>query len=249
MRHLLAVVPLTFLVLYPCHLIAQTKVVHKDRPQVIKTSADNIFLLRELGAMITIDGKNIKVVNVAPPERRPPAYKDVELREDDDVIMVNGRHVSGVNDLRKVYDGLRVGEEFKLGVRRENQMRLVSVTKADPKDLPQMQMRIVKKGGEDEDGLFPAVGVVIKPKGRSLIINEILPGENAVRNADVKAGDVITSMNGKHYASLNEYTKAFDELEPGKPVAWELTRGTAIHTITFPKPEPKMMMIRREGKK
>ena len=198
---------------------------------------------------MTLDGKTIKVLNVAPPDHRPPAYKDVELNEDDFVMMANGKRVSNVQDLQKIYDSLKVGEEFKLGIKRADEMRLVSVTKADPKDLPKLQMNIVQRGGDDDEGTFPAVGIVLKLKGKHIVIDEILPGENAVQQADVKAGDILVSMNGKYFTSLKDYNEAYDALSPGNEISWDLKRGDTTHKVTFPKPQPRMMMIRREGKK
>ena len=206
------------------------------------------FLLKELGAAIALDEGSLRVLNVMPPQHRPASYKDVDLQQDDVILMANGKRLSGAKDLQSIYDSLKVGEIFKLGIKRKEEMRLVSLAKADAKDLPKLQMRIMRDGGDNNTEAFPSVGVVMKMKGKDIVIDELFPGETAVQKANVMAGDVLVSMNGKQFRSLREYSKAFDDVAPGQSITWTLRRGENTHTVTFTRPTPKMI-IRREGTK
>ena len=60
-------------------------------------------------------------------------------------MMVNGKTAKKAADLHEVYDKLKTGDEFKLGIKRDNQMFILNIKKADPKDLPQRKI-IMRKG-------------------------------------------------------------------------------------------------------
>ena len=229
---------------------AQTKITRKEANGNFNMNIDGeAFLLKELGAAIASDNGAIKVLNVMPSDHRPAAYKEVDLQEDDIIMMANGKRLSGTKELQSIYDALKVGDEFKLGIKRKEEMHLVSLKKGDPKDLPKLQMKVMRGDDDENTEMFPAVGVVMTMKGKDIIVEELLPGETAVQKLDVKAGDALVSMNEKQFKSLKEYSEAFDEVKVGKSVTWVLRRGENEHPVTFNRPQPKMMMMKREGAK
>ncbi len=241
---------LTTLALTTGQTPAQTKIMRGDSKGHFNMNMNgDAFLLKELGAAIASDDGVVKVLNVMPASQRPASYKDVDLQQDDIVLMANGKRLAVTKDLQSIYDDLKVGDELKLGIKRKEEMHLVSLKKGDPKDLPKIQMKVMHVGDDDNEATFPAVGVVMKLKGKDIVIDELLPGETAVQKVDVKAGDVLLSINGQHVKSLKEYTDAFNEIEVGKSITWALRRGEAQHSVTFSRPQPKTMMIKREGKK
>ena len=223
---------------------AQTTAPHREVRRLHTVPEGEPFLLKELGAVVVPDTGALKVVTIMPPAQRPAAYKDVDLQGDDVIAMANGRRITTVKDLQRLYDSLAVGSLLKLGVRRGGEMHMVSLVKGDPKGLPQLKMKIMHRGDGEET--FPAVGVSIKVNDKSLVIDELLPGETPVKTLDVKPGDIITSINGTPVSSLKEYEDVFDNLAPGREVTWSLARGESRHSVTFLKPKPRMI-IRREG--
>jgi C-terminal processing protease CtpA/Prc len=200
------------------YTLAQTKIIHGDGTRILKKMDEDAFMLKEIGAVFLLDDGAFKVVSVMPAEQRPASYKDVDLQQDDVILMANGKRVTKPKELQTIYDSLKVGEILKIGLKRKDEMRLVSLKKADPKDLPQLQMKILQGGGDDNVGTFPAVGVVMKMKGKDLVIVELLPGETAIRNLDVKVGDVLEEINGKRCTSLQEYGDAYDAIVVGENV-------------------------------
>ena len=225
---------------------AQTGTPHKEIRRVESRLEGEPFLLKELGAVCAMEAGAVKVITVMPPAQRPEAYKDVDLQQDDIISMANGRHIGAIKDLQAIYDSLSVGGTLKLGIRRAGEMRLASLTKGNPKDFPHLQMKVVHGGDGGDLETFPAVGVAIRMKGKTLVIDELLPGESPVRKLDVKPGDIIASVNGRPVTSLKEYEDVFDSLAPGKDVTWSLVRGESRYSVTFSKPKPRMI-IRREG--
>ena len=119
----------------------------KQQPSpTVKTmqfNAENSVILRELGAVITEENKKIVVKFIPPKDRRPKEVVGEDIEAGDEVGMANGKRVTAASELRKLYDEAPVGSEFKLGVRRDGQPRIVSFLKKDPKDVSQGGMMIV----------------------------------------------------------------------------------------------------------
>src|ERR1035437_4509423 len=106
----------------------------------IKFGADYPFDLREVGALIIRDKDKFKVQFVAPENRRLTGYQNVDLKKDDIVMMVNGKAIKKLSELRETYDKLKVGHAFKLEIKRGGKLMTVSLEKADPKYLPPKRM-------------------------------------------------------------------------------------------------------------
>jgi|WetSurMetagenome_2_1015567.scaffolds.fasta_scaffold207873_2 S1-C subfamily serine protease len=225
---------------------AQTKtmLIQRDGHGSTHIMTGEPFMLKEISAILIADSNGLRVVNVMPAERRPAAYKDVDLRTDDIVSLVNGKRTPGVKAIQEVYDGLKTGEDFTMGVRRGDERLLVTVKKADPSSLPQVKMKVIHQGENTET--FPAVGVTIEKRGKALFISELLPGETAVHSLDVKKGDQVVSINGELCQTLADYGNIFDNVEVGHQVTWILKRGGGEHSVSFNRPKP-MMIMKKEG--
>ena len=230
------------LMLLPAVAQPQPTMVKKDSSGDLRVFEGQPFILNELGAPVVFSDGTLKVLNVMPPDRRPGPYKEIDLQQNDVIVMANAKHLRTVKDLESIYNNLNVGEVLKLGVRRNSDLHLVSFAKGDPKDLPHLQMRISRGGPGDEPGMFPLVGAVMKMKGKEIVVDELVPGENPLKHANVKAGDVLVSMNNKSFTSLREYDRAFDKIPAGETVQWTLRRGDKEHTVTFTKPEAKVII-------
>lgn len=203
------------------------------------------FPIPETGALVVKDGANLKVQFVPPPGNRPEKYRAVDLQEGDLILLVNGKRVRSVEDLKKAHATTPVGGIFKLGIQRGQEMMIVSFEKADPKDLPKMNMRIVTSGGEGTE-VLPAVGVMLVEKKKSVIVEKILPMEtSAVKELDVKEGDVIADMNGTVVTSLKEFVRLYDEIAVGGKVEWTTRRSGKEIEISFAKPKPMGRVIMR----
>ena len=134
-----------FCLCFSLHGLAQQR-------QVVKLDASSSVILQEIGAIIGLQQKSIKVVMVPPKEHRPAGMPEVDLVIGDEIGMMNGAKVKLLVDIQKRYDAAPIGSEIKLGIRREGALHIVSFVKKDPKDMPQGGMRIVKKldkGGKE----------------------------------------------------------------------------------------------------
>jgi S1-C subfamily serine protease len=219
-----------------------------DSTRTVQVMRAEPFSIGELGALITPEGNALTVRFVSPPANRKEPYKAVDLREGDAVLMVNGKRVRSIADLKVAYEAVAVGSEVKLGLERGKEMMLVDFPKADPKDLPKMKV-MVRRAGDDGGEFFPAVGVALAERGKKVVVREILPIEtSAVHSLDVKAGDAILSLNGWTVTSLKAYTEKFDAIPVGGKVEWKTERDGRQLTVSFLRPKPiGNVMIRRGG--
>lgn len=127
-------------------IIKQTK---KDTTirMTMTFDASKAMIIPEVGGIIMLDGKELRVDRVQPVESRKEAYRAVDLREGDHVLLVNGKRVKSIEALREAYDGAATGGEIKLGLQRGQELLSVAFPKADPKDLP--GVRVIRKEGKD----------------------------------------------------------------------------------------------------
>jgi S1-C subfamily serine protease len=218
-----------------------------DSLRTMRFSAGEVFLIPEIGAAVVKNGKDLKVQFVLPVETRKDPYKTVDLKTDDLILLAGGKRVRNTGDLRSAYEAAAIGAEFKLGVQRGQEMMIVWFPKADPKDLPQRQMRIVT-ADDDRTAVLPAVGVVLVEKGKHVVIDKLLPDEkSAVRGLDVREGDIILDMNGTKVASVKAFTSVYDALEVGVQVKWKTDRAGKPDAVSFVKPKPLGRVIIRRN--
>ncbi len=109
--------------------------------------ANKVMIVPEVGGIVKLDGKELRVDRIQPVESRKEVYRAVDLREGDQVLLVNGKRVKSIEALREAYDGVATGSEVKLGLQRGEELLSVAFPKADPKDLP--GVRIIRRGGKD----------------------------------------------------------------------------------------------------
>jgi len=114
---------------------------------MIKAEGD-VFNLPELSAVIAKQDGNI-VVLATMAKMRAADYKEVDVKNNDQIFMVNGKKIKSVKELQEIYEGLSIGEEFKMALKRGENRQLASFVKADPEKLPKHKMRIKRVNPEE----------------------------------------------------------------------------------------------------
>ncbi len=206
------------------------------------------FILMELGAVIvTAEGK-LTIEHMLPKDRLPKTHVDANLKEGDVILMANAKKLKTVRELEDLYQSLGVGSELKLGVERGDEKFIVSITKADPKDLPQMRIKIGGDGGDIE--ALPALGVILKSQKNRIIVDGRFPDTTAaLASADIKENDVLVEMNKQPVSTIQKFMATYMALPIGSAVEWKLKRGKETIAVSFNKPKPREGIIRREIKK
>jgi S1-C subfamily serine protease len=204
----------------------------------------------ELSAMIIEEGKELRVDHIMEPEMRMKGYEKTDLKEGDKILMANGKKVGSVKELKEIYSKVATGETVKFGVKREEGTLIASFVKADQKDLPKMKMMIAEGGGEGDVEILgiPQVGLIFSNKGNDVIVKAIMPDKSdAVKNADVKEGDIVSTLNTFAVKSFGDFQKRYKKIPAGDKVEVVLSRSGKTETITFTKPKDEGKVIIRRG--
>ncbi|MFN0159364.1 MAG: PDZ domain-containing protein [Bacteroidota bacterium] len=226
---------------------SQVRIVRGDSTGTMMQHVVEIFQLRELGALISSDKDHLRVDHIMPPEKRPKGYADVDLKEGDIILMANAKKVKDVAALKELYEGMKVGEVFKMGIRRDEAMMLVSFTIADSNNLPKMQMRMITAGDGGDVEALPALGLIISMKGKAVEVLDILP-DGAAPKAGAMKGDIVLELNGKKAATVKAFVDTYDSLPVGSNVTLKLDRDGKPVTFSFSKPVPGGGVIKKEIK-
>lgn len=78
----------------------------------------------------------------------PEEYSALDLKEGDVIAMAEGEPLASSDDFKKLYEKTEVGAEMTLGVRRGEEVMVMTLVKPDPSSLPQMRIRAGEEGEE-----------------------------------------------------------------------------------------------------
>ncbi len=226
---------------------SQVRIIRGDSAGTMMQHVVEMFQLRELGAIISSDKDHLRVDHIMPGDKRPKGYADVDLKEGDIILMANAKKVKDVAALKELYEGTKVGEMFKMGIKRDEAMLLVSFTIADPKDLPKMAMRMITTGDGGDVEALPALGLIITMKGKAVEVLDILP-DGAAPKAGAMKGDIVLELNGKKTATVKAFVDTYDSLPVDSKVTLKLDRAGKQMTFSFNKPVPGGRVMKKEIK-
>jgi len=242
--------------------------------RVMTFQKGEVFFLNEFGAVVTKGDSGLTVAMSPPPDSRTKAYRDVDLKEKDVVMMFNGKRMKTIADLQGRYDSLKPGDEIKLGIRRGGEMRIVAFPKVDQSTLPQTQ-RIMLRGDADtaqaqttgapQTGVMrtwsggasggeiialPEMGLVFTEKDSAVVIASILPNAEALFHENIPAeGDVVKAIGGKDVRALDRFQEIYDKIPIGETVQLVFIHDKKETAVSAKKTEapPQKMLIKKQG--
>ena len=211
----------------------------------------------EVGAVIVDNGKELKVLHAMPVEMRPKAYKDIDIKDGDIVLMCNGKRLKTLKELEEAYNATAVAADFKLGVKRGEERMIVlhraafgSFPKADPKDLPKMQMnmsttegampgggnvrRMVFGGGGQDIAPLMGLGIIVGKKDDVFKIVGVM--QNAAKGGDFKVDDIVESLNGEKIKSTQQLSALYEKLAVGAKLEIKYQRDGKSMQASLTKP-------------
>lgn len=215
------------------------------------------YMLEELGALVVQhkDGA-LEVLHIGSADHRPEAYKDVDLKTGDKILMANGHKLKTTEDLKAAIEDSKIGEKIKFGIKRGKDVRMVSYIKADPADLPQREMMMIGgPGGGESDDLFArrdGEEISISPlMGSGLLFSWnddaaevvfLMPhaAKTLGSEADVKEGDRLTALQGIDVENMESLVSQWEAIDTGSEVTMAFTRGDLEFSVTFDKAEAPM---------
>ncbi len=265
-QRLIGVGFLVVAILIPAVLIAASP----GGAKVIKADMDEVFFLQELGALIMQDEESIRVDFVAPADNRAQEYRSVDIESGDVIVMLNGKRVKSVKDLKTSYEEAEVGEEIKFGRKRDKRTMIVTVPKADREKMPQQQMMMVTMDADGEGTVSTTsgsetrvikmeagsagnvalleLGLLLGEDEESLIVTDILPhASKRLGGVDVAEGDVVKSIQGKSVTTLDKFADLYESIPVGDTVSLVFQHEGKEISVSFPRPDAqKGIKIKRE---
>jgi|GEM_PF-2517530 len=254
-RHILVIV-------FALMLAATTAFAQKHEMKRLEINeGDDFCMLQELGAIILGQEGTVKVEMVAPADARNKKYRDVDLKGGDIIIMAEGKRIKSAEELNKLYEAAEAGQEIKLGIKRDGQMKMVSFVRGGPDDMPKgMKIMAVEDdgGGDpqislqgkdlgDEVEALMDLGVVLTDHGKGPVVAALLPKTNDVaKGLDFAEGDRITKFNDQEISSLGDFVKALDGAEVGSMIVLEVISADMMKKMSFTKPESQGVEIIKE---
>ena len=73
----------------------------------------------ELSAGIIQDGDLIKFDLMSSADDLPKEYRNVDIIQGDQLIMMNGKRIKTIDDLKATYESVGIGEDIKFGIKRD----------------------------------------------------------------------------------------------------------------------------------
>lgn len=222
-----------------------------DRHPIARTvKVGDVFILQETGAVIVSADSALKIDLIAPRDQRTAEYRAVDMQRDDEILMLNGKKLTSIKDLKDGYEALALGDEVKLGIRRNQQKMIVSFAKCDPEKLPKRQVRMgapeggggganfITLGGADgKVAAFPDLGIIVKADGDRVIVAHVLPNAGEIFPAlPLKEGDEILELAGAKVVSVGDLELRYGKITVGDVVALTLRLSDGTKQVKIKKP-------------
>jgi PDZ domain-containing secreted protein len=197
-----------------------------------------IFLLREIGGIITESGDSITVDMIMPEDARAEDYRSVDIRVGDLIKMANGKTVTSIKMLEGLYNSLAIGDQLKLGIFRDRQMVIASLTKADPDKLPgKMMVMTGPARGGIETALIDA-GLLLKETGTGFVVDEVIDNMLVDFTGDTpQKGDALLKIQEHEIKTADELKRVLDQVKEGENVDLILSREGEEVSASFIKPK------------
>lgn len=204
------------------------------------------IMMSEIAAIAGVaKGDLVALIEVLPADARPAANQDLDVRQGDQILMVNGQRVRELEDLNTVYSGLAIGDEVKLGIKRGSERFILRFEKQKAQAVSSSQSggsRMVMISAEGGDvALMHEDHVMLGVEDDSVKVTHQLASGGALEE-----GDVLIGLNGEALASIDDFNRIYRDIAIGGQISLTVLRGGSEFNVVINKAEmPKGMMIKR----
>lgn len=225
--------------------------------KIMKFEKDKVSILQEIGAIVISENDKLLVEFVPPSNERTAEYKSVDIQSGDVLLMLNGKSLSSTKQLNEGYEILKIGADVKFGVKRDDQILVVSYPKADNEnqsgnmqtimhigsdDSPTggdgqvMQMKTITIDDPDKTIVLKEAGLILKEKDGEIIVSTILPNDSNLSNGvTANDGDFVVSIQGNKVSSIKKFSKIFNKIPVGELVNLKLMQNGIEVSTNFEK--------------
>lgn len=210
------------------------------------TSADGpVLFLDELAVVLKEKNKAVTIDFAGPATSRKEEYRKLDLLKGDKVLMVNGKKVTSMDDVKKIYENMKNGEIIKMGLSRNDQMMMAAFKKGDVEQSHGGRQISTKITG-DPKNMFPVMelGFIVQFINDKLVVSNMLPMKpKLISNAGVKEGDEITKINGNAVKTIERFKTQYSKIKTGEDFEITFNQNGKEIKAAGKKPEQKGKMI------
>lgn len=208
------------------------------------------FVLDEFGAVIAEHDGIVEVqMMVLPEDQRAAAYRKVDLRKGDQIIMINGKRARTAADLEAAYNDLKTGDKITLAIKRDQARMMISFPKADPeKQGARVMIRTAPPGAENATPILSLGILVTETDGKIEIVDALPTPPGFPEQIKFNKGDIIAKLQGQPVTSVSDFEERYNAIETGEEVTIEKRNGGDVNEFSFVKPEAPQgrMMIKKQ---
>ena len=210
------------------------------------TSQDGpVLFLDEMGVILKEINKSIVVDFASPASSRKEEYRKYDIQKGDKVLMVNGKKAAKMDDVQKIYEGLKKGEEFKMGMSRDEKMSMVAFKKGDAEKGHGGHAMTTKITG-DPKNMLPVMelGFILQLKKDKLVVTNMLPTmPQFLTKANLKEGDQVVKLNGSAVNTIDQFKKGIEKIKTGENIELTFMQNGKEIKASGKKPETKGKVI------
>jgi serine protease Do len=197
-----------------------------------------------LGVMTDKAENGAKVVDVT----KESAAEKAGLKEGDVITKVGDTKIENPQDLIEAIGKRKPNDKVDLTYKRDNKESKVNVTLGENKarayafnfDRDNLNFDFPTPNGPGNffSARKPKIGLQIQDleTGKGVTVKDVDEDSPAAK-AGLKEGDVITDVNGKEVAGVDELRNEIKDLKEGDPVRFKYKRGNNIQTVEVKLPK------------
>ncbi|MCP4684121.1 MAG: PDZ domain-containing protein [bacterium] len=198
------------------------------------------FVMPEFGAVIGAHDGVLKIDIVAmDPEDREAAYRKIDIKTGDEIMMINGKRVKSTADLEAIYNTVAVGEEITVATKRGPKRQMIAFPKGDPETQgTRLMVRTSADHGGGEVTPILALALLVSEDEGKVSVADVLPVPVGLPDDVVfTSGDVIVKLQDETVTSISDLDTRYSGIATGDKVVFELLRDGETRTFNFAKPE------------
>ena len=93
-------------------------------------------------------------------------------------------------------------------------------------------------------------GLILGEKGKSVVVNDVIPNATADVKGEVQRGDIIVKLNGSALHSLKDLRARYSKLPVGERIRFSTNHSGKEGSLEFAKPKDEgRVTIRRQVNK
>jgi len=198
------------------------------------------FVLNEFGAVIGEHDGTLEIdMVVIEPENRDAAYREIDLKAQDQILMFNGKRVKSTAEFEAAYNALKPGDDVTLAIKRERHRMMVSFPKGKPNARgPRIMVRTAPQGEAGDVTPILGLGILVSETEGKVEVVDALPTPPGVEIKQVfEKGDIIVKLQDKPVVSIADLETRFGKIAVGDEVSFEVTRDGGKDVFTIAKPD------------